>query len=252
MLTVDVEPDWGCTGTSAVREILPRFCELLEKHGVRGTFFVVADLLDTCAGVLRRMAEVHEVGSHGLTHRRLHTLDDADVEVELQESRRRLSEELAADVRGFRAPFFKTPEGWYERLAVAGYGYDSSGGCVAPSLRNVRPAKWRVEMHHGVAEIPTTTLRTGVIPFSLTYLRLLAPLGESLISWNAAIVYLHLHELADPKLARLMPVPLRWALRLGAGQRAWRIMERLVERVAQRAVTCSEFLAQTDEDSQAE
>jgi len=248
MLTVDVEPDWGCTGTSAVRQILPRFCELLEKYAMPATFFVVADLLDTCAEGLRLVGRSHEIASHGLTHRRLDRLSEAAVDSELQESRRRLRDELGREVNGFRAPFFRRPfsagssSKLFERLSEVGYGYDSSVGHAGPSVRNIPPAKWRVEARGGVAEIPTTTLRTGVIPFCLTYLRLLAPLGERLIPADGAVFYLHLHELADPKLARVLPAPLRWALRRGAGPRAWRIIEGLIRHVAPRAVTCGEFL----------
>lgn len=244
LLTVDVEPDWGCTGVTAVRECLPRFCGLLERHCVRGTFFVVGELLESCADVLKPMARVHEVGSHGLTHRRLDRLGDEELRVELVESRRRLGEELEAEVLGFRAPFLKMPGDWFEMLASAGYGYDSSVGSVAPSPRNVWPKAWHVRWHGGVAEIPLTTLRTGLVPFSLTYLRLLAPLGEKLIAPRATIMYLHLHELARPALAHVLPPPLRWLLRRGAGESGWRIMERVLRRVAARAMTCGEFLAQ--------
>ena len=244
MLTVDVEPDWGRSGTRAVREVLPRLCDLFGKYGVRGTFFVVADLLESCGDVLAALAREHEVGSHGLTHRRLDGLGEDEVGLELRASRRRLRDALGQEIAGFRAPFLRRPRGWFESLAAAGYGYDSSAGCVAPSWRGIRPGKWRVESRCGVAEIPTTTLRTGVIPFSLTYLRLLWPLGEWLISPHARMVFLHPHELADRRLAGVLGLPLRWILRVGAGARAWRIMESLVARVAPRTVTCSEFLAQ--------
>jgi len=247
MLTVDVEPDWGVSGGRAVQEVLPGFCDLLAKHDVRATFFVASDMLDTCGDALKRMAESHEVASHGMSHRRLDRLSPGEVKVELTESRRRLRAELGQETAGFRAPFLRVPDTWPAALAAAGYQYDSSVGCVAPSVRNISPAKWQVSVREGLFEIPTTTLRTGVVPFCLTYLRLLAPLGEKLVAPRAQLMYLHLHELADPQLARLLPAPLRWALRIGAGRRAWAIMERLVRRLAPRAVTCSEFLKQWHE-----
>jgi len=243
MLTVDVEPDWGISGTRAVREVLPWLCDLFERHGARGTFFVVGELLSSCRDALERAARMHEIGSHGLSHRRLKGMADEAVEMELKESRRVLSEGLDREVVGFRAPFLETPVGWFERLREAGYRYDSSWGSVAPSLRGVRPGRWKVTEHDGVAEIPTTTLRMGVIPFSLTYLRLLWPLGERLISPRARMVFLHPHELAERGLAGVLSVPLRWILRVGAGERARRIIERLVRRIGPRGITCSDFLA---------
>ena len=95
----------------------------------------------------------------------------------------------------------------------------------------------------GIAEIPTASLRTGWIPFSLTYLRLLAPLGERLVSPRAPIIYFHLHELADPSLARALPWRLRLPLRRRSGPAAWAILDRTLERCAARSVTCSEFLS---------
>lgn len=51
-LTVDVEPDWGLSGSEAVRGTLPCLLELLDRQGAEATFFVVADLLDACGELL--------------------------------------------------------------------------------------------------------------------------------------------------------------------------------------------------------
>jgi hypothetical protein len=144
-------------------------------------------------------------------------------------------------VFGFRAPFLRTPRGWFEALAAAGYKYDSSLGAVAPSSRNRPPSRWRIVEHAGVAEIPATSLRVGWIPFSLTYLRLLAPAGERLISPRAVMMYFHLHELMEPPLAGMLPWRLRWLLRRNAGAPAWVILDRVLERFAPRAMTCREL-----------
>jgi len=243
LLTVDVEPDWGMSGCRAVREVLPRLCDLFGRHRARATFFVVADLLESCGDALRGELAEHEVASHGLTHRVLAGMSEEDVARELSESRRRLEAAFRKPVKGFRAPFLRVPQGWFAALKKAGYGYDSSLGCVSPSPRNLRPAKWRIEDHDGVAEVPVTSLRTGWIPFSLTYLRLLSPVGGRLIAPSARILYFHLHELADPSLAGVLPFARRMILRRNAGPAAWEILERLAARFGARAVTCSELIA---------
>lgn len=242
LVTVDVEPDWGMRGRQAVQETLPRLADLLGRHGVRATFFIVAEMLENCAELFGRTLAGHEVGSHGLTHRVLTELAPAEVEREVVESKRRLEQALQRRIRGFRAPFLRLPPGGLERLAAAGYDYDSSEGAVAPSPRNVRPAAWKPARRAGVTVLPVTALRTGWIPCSLTYLRLMAPLGERLISPQAAILYFHLHELADPRLIRVLPFPMRTLLRRGAGESAWRILDRVFARFGPRAMTCSEFL----------
>jgi len=126
-------------------------------------------------------------------------------------------------------------------VSAAGYAYDSSCGAVAPSPRNARPSRWRAERHGTVVELPVTTLRCGWFPFNLTYLRLLAPAGGWLTPADGAIMFLHLHELADPALARVLRPPLRWALRRNAGEPAWRLLESALTPRAARAMTCAEY-----------
>jgi peptidoglycan/xylan/chitin deacetylase (PgdA/CDA1 family) len=244
MVTVDVEPDWGIRGCQAIREVLPRLSDLFRRRRVRATFFVVADLLESCADLFREALAGHEIASHGLTHRILAGLAEKEVAFELVESRRRLEAAFGSRVAGFRAPFFRTPPGWFRLLEAAGYLYDSSYGAVAPSPRNAPSRSWRVTREDGIAEIPAAALRTGWIPFSLTSLRLLAPLGERLISPGAPVIYFHLHELAEPSLAQVLPWRRRVPLRRNSGAAAWGILDRTLERCAARSVTCSEFLLQ--------
>lgn len=244
LLTVDVEPDWGMCGHESIRQTLPRFCELLRRLGIRATFFVVGDLIDPCGDLLRRELADHEIGSHGLTHRVLTDIPLAEVPRELTESKRRLEAHFGRAIRGFRAPFLKTPPGWYDLLSDAGYEYDSSAGAVAPSAANLRPGQWRPQRHGRLVELPVTTLRCGWFPFNLTYLRLLSPVGSWLAPRDGTIMFLHLHELADPKLAKVLRPPMRWALRRNAGEPAWRMLEKTLSPRATRAMTCSEYVAQ--------
>jgi len=241
-LTVDVERDWGIAGTEAVHEVLPRLLDLLDRHHAFATLFVVADLLDENRDVLSRAAGRHEIGSHGLTHRRLDRLTRGEVLWELTQSRECLSSGLGCEVVGFRAPFLRVVPRWFELLAQAGYRYDSSVGRVYPSPRNVPPGRWRPVTQGSVVELAPTTLRTGLVPLSMTYLRLTAPVGERLVPRGGGVFYLHAHELARPSLARRLRLPVRWVLPRGAGEPAWRILERLLERWSGRVVSCRMLL----------
>jgi peptidoglycan/xylan/chitin deacetylase (PgdA/CDA1 family) len=115
---------------------LPRFCEMLRRLKMPATFFVVANLVDSCGELLRKELKDYEVGSHGLTHRVLPELPRDEVLLELVESRRKLEAFFGKPVTGFRAPFLKVPGGWFQMLEDAGYRYDSSIGAVAPSPGN--------------------------------------------------------------------------------------------------------------------
>jgi peptidoglycan/xylan/chitin deacetylase (PgdA/CDA1 family) len=245
LLTIDVEPDWGISGSKAVRETLPRFCRLLDKWQVRATFFVVADLLGECETILKETAIGHEIASHGLTHCILDSIDPGEMSRELLESRQRLEQTLQVEVKGFRAPFLRPGPNWFEALANAGYGYDSSIGSVAPGTANIYPSNWRPVNHGTIVELPIPSLVTGFIPCSLTYLRLLYPVGRRLVYNEAALLFLHLHELANPSLVNKLTFPLRLALKRGVGPKSWDILNHLLEQHASRAMTCSEFIAHT-------
>lgn len=244
-LTIDAERDWAVAGSEAIRQTLPRLLDLLERHRAQATFFVVAELLGECSDLLRSAAEVHEIASHGLSHRLLDRLSEADVKHELLESRKRLAGELGAEVIGFRAPFLRVPPAWFKLLAETQYKYDSSLGSLYPSVRNMSPRKWAPFIREGIVEIPTSALRPGLVPFSLTYLRLGSPVAERFIPRDGCVFYLHLHELAARSLTGRLRAPLKWVLPHNVGEPAWRILTRLVERWSGRIVTCRRFLQES-------
>ena len=223
MLSVDVEPDWGVpSGPGAPQagldEGLPWLLEALERHGARATFFVVGELAEAFA---RRCPPggAHEVGAHGLTHRRLSWLDEAELDGELAGARARL-QAAGFRVEGFRAPFFDAPPDLGARLARAGYRYDASTGGLLPSAAN-RPHTPRAPARGEVVRLSGDALRLLRAPANLTWLRLLDPCGLPLLPARPRHFLLHLHELvpAARGLATL-PWPLRRLHARGSGPRA--------------------------------
>ena len=188
MLTVDVESDWGSDEVRGIRTVLPRLLELLDTHRARVTFFVVGNLAAEVREVLDPGSR-HEIGSHGMTHRLLTRLSEEQIVAEIAQSRAALQRQ-GFDVIGFRAPFLRAPRTLPALLATAGYRYDSSLGSVVPSLRNVRRRNAAVRVTDGVARLNPSTLRDRLTPFSLTYLRLLHPLGLRMQSPAASLVLL--------------------------------------------------------------
>ncbi len=243
LLTVDTEPDWGMQGWTAVRDMLPRLLAMLSARDVHATFFVVGEALEAAATALEAIGPEHEIGSHGLTHRVLSDLPPSEVTRELVESRVRLEDFFQRPVRGVRAPFFRSAADWVARVRDAGYSYESSSGRIYPSPVNVRSARWAPRLDHGVWRLPIGTFRDGYTPFCLTYLRLLPELFRHLVDCKAAMFYLHLHEFLPRETAACLPRRTRFLLRRNAGERAWRLLEDLLDAVDGPFVTCSEFLA---------
>lgn len=232
VLTVDVERDWTGSQTRGVHEALPWLLDLLAHHGATATFFVVGEL----APLVRPMIDPdgpHEVGSHGLTHRRLDQMGPAQVWEEVRGSREAL-ERAGYTIKGFRAPFFARPRDLDTHLARAGYAYDASAGRLAPSIRR---APTEPAVRNG--QISLSTLRDGRTPFALTWLRLGHPVVQALLpAAGDAVFCCHLHELLDGSQGwAALPWPLRRLHRRGSGRTARQILTSLL---TQRPATSCE------------
>src|SRR3954471_22908893 len=65
-----------------------RILELLRRHGVHATFFVLGDVARQHPALLRQIVDGgHELASHGLDHRPLWELDAAELRRQLVEFR---------------------------------------------------------------------------------------------------------------------------------------------------------------------
>lgn len=104
----------GLTFDDGPDQHLPMFLEALEKAGVRATFFVVGEQVESWPGGLQRIiAAGHEVGVHGYRHLpypRRHAFDAAE---DLHRARVTIE-----DAGGVRPRLFRPPYGLFSR-AVA-------------------------------------------------------------------------------------------------------------------------------------
>jgi hypothetical protein len=241
-LTVDLEPDWGLRGTRAFREVTPRFLRFLQERDMRATFFICSGLLDESEQLVQAIAERNEVASHGCSHRLLDGLGRAEALEEIAGSRRRL-QRAGLRVEGFRAPFFRRCRAHFSLLRRAGYAYDASMGTVMPGPANGRlgalPCPHRRD---GLHEFPTSAMGGGLLPLSLTWLRLCAPVSVRSLPVRAGLVYLHLHEFLPPETARDLPPPLRQVLTRNCGEPAWRILDEALGALKAEFTTCAAIL----------
>lgn len=143
----------------------------LLRHGLRGTFFVVAARLDQPGSLSR--AEVRElvragmsVGSHGLDHRPWRTVSDEELEAELGEAAEIIGATVGQPIREVSCPF-----GSYDRRvlrAIRRHGFDrvytADGGAAA------RPDAWLQSRY---------TIRRGDTPAVIERLRR-APQGSGI------------------------------------------------------------------------
>jgi peptidoglycan/xylan/chitin deacetylase (PgdA/CDA1 family) len=115
------------------RRVLPRFLDLLARHDVRATFFVIGRDAVEHGDVLRSIAAAgHELANHTMNHpKQLVHLDAAAIAREIEDCGRVLERLTGEPVLGFRAPGYTVSVAVIDALRRAGYLYDTS---LNPSL----------------------------------------------------------------------------------------------------------------------
>ncbi|HEU4763795.1 MAG TPA: XrtA system polysaccharide deacetylase [Gemmatimonadales bacterium] len=220
--------DWGRIG-SRVRPSVDRLLDLLARHDVRGTFFVLGWIAERHPDLVRAIADAgHEVASHGWDHRRVTSLSPLQFRESVRRSKRALEDLTGRAVAGFRAPSFSIVPGreWaLDVLVDEGYRYDSSlfpvwrpGGIYGyPNGR--RDPHWVSRRGGHLAELPPATLSIlgRMVPAAGGgYFRLL-PYALTRAAFRSCerrgvpgTFYIHPWEL-DPGQPRL---PVSWATRV--------------------------------------
>lgn len=209
---------WG-RYPSRVEANTDRLLELLDRRGVRGTFFTLGWVALRFPGLVRRIVgQGHEVASHGQLHRRITTLTPAEFRADIRESKAALEDASGQACLGFRAPSFSIipATAWaLDILIEEGYRYDSS---LFPIRRpdygfpEALPVPFRLTSAAGsLLELPLATLNIAGLRLPAAgggYLRQL-PYGavrRAFAQWGSrgisAMFYIHPWEY-DPEQPRL-------------------------------------------------
>jgi peptidoglycan/xylan/chitin deacetylase (PgdA/CDA1 family) len=106
VLTYDDGP--SPSGTPAVLDALADF-------GATATFFVLLTRTRRYPELLREVvAAGHEIGLHGVDHRRLANISPAEVRKRTRDGRRELEDQVGRQIRWFRPPYGEqTPRRWW-------------------------------------------------------------------------------------------------------------------------------------------
>jgi polysaccharide deacetylase family protein (PEP-CTERM system associated) len=136
-----------------VEESASPLLEIIERLGIRATFFIVGEVIRSAPRLIERLVKGgHEIGCHTYTHRPLWNMSPEEFRVELRRFKDDLRETAGpVEVRGFRAPTFSLDAStqWaLPVLAQEGFTYDSSVvpvrgplyGCPGAPLGLYRPA----------------------------------------------------------------------------------------------------------------
>ena len=117
-----------------LREPTRRILDLLDRHQVRATFFVLGEVATFYPDLVREIASRgHEVGCHGFHHVDIDLLGPERFRQELAEARRALSPLVSQPLLGYRAPNLLLRDWMIPILREQGFRYDASV-CTSRSL----------------------------------------------------------------------------------------------------------------------
>lgn len=199
-----------------------RCLDLLDRHGVAATFFVLGWTAERHPDLVREIAAAgHEIACHSYAHPEIFTLDEAAFRADLERALSALSAAGAIDVAGYRAPSFSiTPpvHGYLHILRDHGFRYDASLFPVhhprygqpraprAPFLLGGAAAQAAGPDRDPLLVLPMTTARLPGLSVGFAgggYLRLLPRAAYRILravarrQGQAVVTYLHPWELDD-------------------------------------------------------
>jgi polysaccharide deacetylase family protein (PEP-CTERM system associated) len=156
-----------------VAESTQRILDLLGRHRVRATFFVLGDVARRHPGLVRAIRDGgHEIASHGMTHAPLWDLDYDGLDRELKAFREVMEEVLGpgANIAGFRAPTFSMDNRTryaMRCLADNGYLYDTSVFPVKNYMYGVKGAPCAL-YRPDLDDLSRRDARSAILEFPLT------------------------------------------------------------------------------------
>jgi polysaccharide deacetylase family protein (PEP-CTERM system associated) len=210
-------PHWDAYESRVTRNT-HTILSLLERWGVRATFFVLGYIAEREPELIRTIArEGHEVATHGHFHRRIFEMSPAEFEADLSRSLDAVSGAVGGRVVGYRAPEWSIRPHTLWALSVLrkhGILYDAS---MVPLTRMGDrsyprfPCRFATD-YGDIAEFPLTTVRcfgenipfTGGLPMRLVpYCYILSAIRRLNERGRPALVYVHPWEFdsEQPRIA---------------------------------------------------
>jgi polysaccharide deacetylase family protein (PEP-CTERM system associated) len=193
-----------------------RILELLARHSIQATFFVLGWVAERTPGIVKEIqAAGHDIGSHGYAHQIIYEQTPEEFTEDLRRSLEIIEGITGVKVIGFRAPSFSVTKRslWaIEILQSFGLVYDSSVFPILHDIYGIPDApRHPYQIADGFWEFPMTTVQVlgkNIPVGGGGYLRLFPywvtrwGLDRANSNGEPAIVYLHPWEL-DPSHPRI-------------------------------------------------
>ena len=145
---------------------MDRVLGLMERHGVKTTFFTLGWVAERFPNIVRAIANGgHEVASHGYSHTRVQHQSQETFREDVTRTKKLLEDLCGQPVLGYRAPSYSIGRDTFwaiDELEKAGYLYSSSIYPIHHDLYGM-PEAPRFPFRHrggdGILEIPISTAR---------------------------------------------------------------------------------------------
>ena len=139
-----------------IQEMIESTLDLLLKHNVLATFFIVGWIAEKYPVLIRKIASHgHEIASHGYWHSEVFRQTPSEFCSDVRRSKNVLEQAIGNSVKGYRAPGYSIgpDQEWaLEIIRDAGYVYDSSLLHVKIPFSQILP---------GLIEIPPNSFKLG-------------------------------------------------------------------------------------------
>ena len=118
------------TGWAVYKEGMPKLLDIYEKYNIKSTFFFTGYIANLIPNIVRMVQNRgHEIGSHGLSHKKEHGFDILNYDDQtrhLSESKKILEDISGEEIISFRAPALRVNKFTAKALIETGYRIDSS------------------------------------------------------------------------------------------------------------------------------
>lgn len=132
-----------------------RLVELLNRHGIRGTFHLNSGRLGqpnyVSADEVASLYAGHEVSTHSVTHPYLDSLSTDEIATEIDFDRTVLSQISGGDVRGHAYPFGAYNSAVIEVIHRLGIAYARTASPTSRFILPSDPLAWNPTCHHSAA-----------------------------------------------------------------------------------------------------
>lgn len=134
VLSMDVE-DWyhlyyflgKADNSYSMIDGFENYMELMNKHNIKTTFFVLSELADDIKQQLRYAVSCgHEIACHGKRHIRPIDMSCDEFRMEITDAKHKLEDIIGKEIKGYRAPCYGIDNERYKIIKDVGFIYSSS------------------------------------------------------------------------------------------------------------------------------